>query len=170
MMRVSSFLIIACLLTASCAKKEATTETVAPDTTTAAASTAPITKLTVQQKAPYGEVLADGSGRSLYIFMKDQNGAGTSECNDKCAEQWPPLTTASEAEPTEGAQATLVDTMTRRDGTRQVTYAGWPLYYSEKDQAAGDTHGEAVKDFGAEWHLISPEGEKVESSGQTKTR
>jgi predicted lipoprotein with Yx(FWY)xxD motif len=49
-------------------------------------------------------------------------------------------------------------TITRTDGTTQVTYNGWPLYYYAKDQQAGDTTGEGV---GSVWYLVSPTGDKV---------
>jgi predicted lipoprotein with Yx(FWY)xxD motif len=49
-------------------------------------------------------------------------------------------------------------TITRTDGTTQVTYNGWPLYYFDKDKQAGDITGEGV---GSVWYLISPTGDKV---------
>ncbi|MGH6913524.1 MAG: hypothetical protein ACREH3_07425, partial [Geminicoccales bacterium] len=38
-----------------------------------------------------------------------------------------------------------------------------PLYQFAKDAQPGDTKGQDVEGFGAEWYLISPEGEKVEA-------
>ena len=46
----------------------------------------------------------------------------------------------------------------RTDGTSQVTYNGWPLYYYAKDMAAGDTTGQEA---GEKWYLISPGGEEI---------
>ncbi len=56
----------------------------------------------------------------------------------------------------------MIGNIQREDGTTQVTYNGWPLYYYAKDQASGDTTGHDIKDFGAEWYLLTPEGEKAE--------
>ena len=50
----------------------------------------------------------------------------------------------------------------RTDGSMQVAYNGKPLYYFARDENAGDTKGQDVEGFGAEWYLISPEGEEVE--------
>lgn len=44
-------------------------------------------------------------------------------------------------------------TITRADGTTQVTYDGHPLYYYAADVQAGDTNGEGV---GGVWHVAKP--------------
>jgi len=71
--------------------------------------------------------------------------------------------TASDCSPEamagEGVDATLLGTITRDDGSTQVTYNGWPLYYFHEDMAAGDTNGQGVEGV---WFLVSPEGEAVE--------
>jgi predicted lipoprotein with Yx(FWY)xxD motif len=71
--------------------------------------------------------------------------------------------TASDCSPEamagEGVDATLLGTITRDDGSTQVTYNGWPLYYFHEDVAAGDTNGQGVEGV---WFLVSPEGEAVE--------
>ena len=59
----------------------------------------------------------------------------------------------------EGVDATLLGTITRDDGSTQVTYNGWPLYYFQDDAAAGDTNGQGL---GGVWFLVSPEGEAIE--------
>jgi predicted lipoprotein with Yx(FWY)xxD motif len=59
----------------------------------------------------------------------------------------------------EGVDATLLGTITRDDGSTQVTYNGWPLYYFHEDAAPGDTNGQGV---GGVWFLVSPEGEAIE--------
>jgi hypothetical protein len=59
----------------------------------------------------------------------------------------------------------MVGTTTRSDGGTQVTYDGHPLYYYSGDQKAGDINGEGSDAFGAEWYLVSPNGETVEEEG-----
>lgn len=107
-----------------------------------------------------GKFLTDAEGMSLYLFEADS--ANTSTCYDDCAEAWPPLLT--EGAPTAGGEvdAGKLSTIERNDGSTQVTYGGWPLYYFVKDQAPGDIEGQDVEGFGAEWYLVSPEGEKFE--------
>lgn len=43
----------------------------------------------------------------------------------------------------------------------QMTYHGCPLYYFVKGKATGDTKGQDVEGFGAEWYLVTPGGKKV---------
>ena len=76
--------------------------------------------------------------------------------------EWPPL--ASDGAPVagEGVDATLLSTITRDDGTLQVTYNGWPLYLFEEDTAPGDTNGQGLDEFGGLWFLVSPTGEAVQ--------
>lgn len=123
--------------------------------------------VSVATKAPYGDYLADAKGMSLYMFEADTKGK-KSACNDDCAAAWPPLTVEDESMVSagEGVDANMLGTIERDDGTMQVTYAGWPLYYFAKDTTAGDTKGQDVEGFGAEWYLMSPSGEKIEEEGQ----
>ena len=57
--------------------------------------------------------------------------------------------------------ASLIGAIERRDGTLQVTYNGWPLYYFVKDQKPGDTTGQDIEGFGEEWYLLTPAGDTV---------
>jgi predicted lipoprotein with Yx(FWY)xxD motif len=122
--------------------------------------------LTVQNSAEHGAYIADAEGRALYLFEADtqgQGGAGAmSTCKDDCAAAWPPLTGAGTTQVSEGVSGEMIGNIQREDGTTQVTYNGWPLYYYAKDQAPGDTTGHDIEDFGAEWYLLTPEGEKAE--------
>jgi predicted lipoprotein with Yx(FWY)xxD motif len=123
------------------------------------AQAADATKVQVSQKDPHGKFLTDAKGMSLYLFEADSKNTAT--CYDACAKAWPPLLT--EGTPTAGDQvdAAMLSAINRKDGSTQVTYNGWPLYYFVKDKASGDTKGQDVEGFGAEWYLVSPEGNKV---------
>jgi hypothetical protein len=55
-----------------------------------------------------------------------------------------------------------VGTITRSDGTTQVTYNGHPLYYFSGDKAPGDTNGQGV---GGNWFTISPSGDLIQTGG-----
>jgi predicted lipoprotein with Yx(FWY)xxD motif len=104
-----------------------------------------------------GSFVAGADGRSLYVFTKDSG--GTSACTGDCATNWPPLTVASAAAATAGAGVTgALATITRADGTVQVTLGGRPVYYFGGDKAAGDVKGQGV---GGIWFLASPSGEPV---------
>lgn len=144
--------------------------TTAPTATTAPAATAaPVaTTVSAAKEAPMvmaannatlGQLLADGEGRTLYLFTKDSKDTAT--CYDKCAENWPPLLTTGAPKAGDGADAAMLGTTTRTDGATQVTYNGWPLYYYAKDQKAGDTNGQ---DVGGVWYVVSPKGDKLEAA------
>lgn len=99
----------------------------------------------------FGSYFTDESGRALYIFANDTE--NTSNCSGTCAENWPPFEATGSMELPAGVSGTL-DTITRDDGTTQVTYNGMPLYYYIGDTAPGDTNGQGVGDV---WELAAPE-------------
>ncbi|MEV5708181.1 hypothetical protein [Actinoallomurus sp. NPDC052274] len=53
-----------------------------------------------------------------------------------------------------GVKSSMLSTTTRSDGTKQVVYNGWPLYYYSKDTSPGDTKGQGVTSFGAPWYVV----------------
>ncbi len=114
--------------------------------------------LGVSQTDDLGEFLVDAEGMTLYLFTKDTDNAST--CYGDCATAWPPLLTDGDPTLGEGLDAALVGTTERTDGTTQVTYGGWPLYYWVQDAAPGDTTGQ---DVGEVWYVVSPAGEAVHS-------
>lgn len=107
----------------------------------------------------YGSYLVDGDGMSLYLLSADSK--GTSTCSDTCAQAWPPLTVSGTPTAGSGVAGSLLGTITRPDGSMQVTYNGIPLYTFVKDKAPGDTKGEGVTAFGGEWDLVSPYGSAI---------
>jgi predicted lipoprotein with Yx(FWY)xxD motif len=113
----------------------------------------------VSESADFGSILVDGEGMSLYLFTKDTQDSGTSTCTGDCQVKWPPLATDGDPVAGEGVDASLLGTITRDDGSLQVTYNGWPLYYFAEDTAPGDTNGQGVGDV---WFLVSPEGEAIQ--------
>lgn len=121
-------------------------------------------RVDVADQAPYGQYLVDGEGRALYLFTADTQGGGNSTCYDACAQAWPPLlTTGDPAAAAPSLDASMLDTIERRDGSMQVTYNGWPLYYFQQDAGPGDVAGQDVHGFGGEWYLVSPQGQQIEA-------
>jgi predicted lipoprotein with Yx(FWY)xxD motif len=109
-----------------------------------------------------GKALVGGNGRTLYLFQADKN--GTSACSGACAAAWPPDTVTGSPQAGGGVSQALLGTITRADGTMQVTYGGHPLYYFTADAAGGSAHGQAVKAFGAEWYVVGAAGSKIDTS------
>jgi len=97
-------------------------------------------------KTDKGEALVDASGKALYTYAKDAE--GKSNCNDKCAQNWPPL--AAKADAKEEGDWTVIK---RDDGTSQWAYKGKPLYTWVKDEKPGVAGGDGV---GGVWHLATP--------------
>jgi predicted lipoprotein with Yx(FWY)xxD motif len=111
----------------------------------------------------FGRILVSGRGRSLYLFDKDKG--GKSRCYGACAAYWPPLIVSGKPRAGSGAKASLLGRTKRTDGRWQVTYNHHPLYTYVGDTKAGQTNGEGLDDFGAEWDLVSPSGASVEKDG-----
>ena len=112
-----------------------------------------------------GQVLVDGRGRTLYLFLKDI--AGKSACNQLCVQYWPPLITTGRPMAKSGAKSSLLGTVRRADGRLQVTYNHHPLYTFVQDTRKGQTTGEGLDEFGAKWYALSPAGAKVAKSGSS---
>lgn len=108
----------------------------------------------------YGTVLVNGDGMPLYVFSLDAG--GTSACTGDCTTEWMPLASQGSPAAGDGVDATLLGTITRDDGTMQVTYNGHPLYTFASDTGAGDAAGQGMQDNGGTWTLISATGEPVQ--------
>ncbi len=93
-----------------------------------------------------GPVLTDTKGMTLYYFDKDA--AGKSNCNGKCAENWPPLMAGADAKSIEDFTVVVRD-----DGGRQWAHRGLPLYRWVKDEKPGDTTGHRFKNV---WTVAQP--------------
>jgi len=98
-----------------------------------------------------GNYLVDGNGNALYWFANDK--LNTSACSGDCLKAWPAFTVSSIVVPS-ALNAKDFSTITRADGTAQVTYKGYPLYYWIKDKVRGDTTGQNV---GRAWFVIDPQ-------------
>ncbi len=126
------------------------TKTTVPPTTSmlpnATNSTATHYTINLESSPTLGAYLANGSGFTLYTYTGDVQNGGTSACNGGCAGSWPPFYTATLVLPS-GLNASAFGTITRSDGTKQLTYKGWPLYLFAGDSGAGQTNGQNVGGF-----------------------
>lgn len=93
-----------------------------------------------------GTYLVDPAGLTLYTHTGDS--ATSSTCTGQCAVAWPPVLVATGGSATAGTGVTgTFATLTRSDGTVQVTYQGLPLYGWQGDAKPGDVTGEGVNSF-----------------------
>jgi predicted lipoprotein with Yx(FWY)xxD motif len=117
--------------------------------------------LTVHSSA-FGNVLFDGRGFVLYAFTKDRR--GRSVCAGACAKAWPPYVVRGSLRAGVGVKASLLRTIRRANGSRQVTYAGKPLYYYVGDKKPRQILCQNVEEFGGLWLVVRPSGKLVRSS------
>ena len=103
-----------------------------------------------------GTILVDGSGRTLYLFEKDQ--PNQSACSGACAAAWPVDQSSGTPKAGSGVKASMLGTISRGDGTTQVAYNGHPLYYYAGDSGPGQLNGQGVDAFGAKWFVVTPAG------------
>jgi predicted lipoprotein with Yx(FWY)xxD motif len=143
------------LLLAACQPSASPTDSAAPsEAASEAASVAPsegeaALALRIADTTE-GPALAGADGLTLYIQSEEAD--GTIHCVDACAANWPPLIGPVDAGE---ADAALLGTITRPEGTEQVTYNGFPLYYFIGDEGEGDAAGEGLNGV---WFIANPEG------------
>ena len=106
-----------------------------------------------------GSFLTNSAGRAVYLFMADSSDKST--CSGACASAWPPVVATGQPTAAGGAQSSDLGTITRSDGTKQVTYDGHPLYYFVGDTGPGTDKGQGVDGFGAKWWLVAPSGSSI---------
>jgi len=128
--------------------------TAAPSTAAPGSPAAAGVTLALAEDATLGSFVTGANGMTLYIFTPDT--ATSSACVDQCATSWPPLTVAAAGDAAAGTGVTgEIGTITRADGTLQVTLGGHPLYYFANDKAAGDVNGQGLND---KWYAAGPDG------------
>ncbi|WP_187770622.1 hypothetical protein [Cognatilysobacter lacus] len=111
------------------------------------------TLMLVSQGA-HAPFLGNAAGNALYYVDGDTDG---SKCTGPCLQTWPPVTIEAQ-QPTgaPGLQGAMISTITRAEGSHQVTFNGRPLYRYAADAGAGSANGDGVKDKFGSWHLATP--------------
>jgi len=154
-LRACALLVFSAVVLAACGGQTAgPAATASPSATTIptatpSASAAPI--VMAQSVGTMGTILvAASNGHTVYNFGSDT--PGVSNCDGGCSAIWPPVTIASGQTPTGGPGVIgPLATITRSDGSIQVTYKGLPLYFFHSDSKPGDTRGNYTG-----WHLVKP--------------
>ena len=110
------------------------------------------------------QVLTNAKGFVLYWFVPDTS--TTSKCTGSCATYWPPV--AGPATAGSGITGTL-STITRSDGTKQVSYDGHPLYTYAGDSAPGQAKGNGLSASGGLWYEMTVSGATPAASSSAKS-
>ena len=153
-------------LAAGCSSSTKNSVTPPPSTTSSApSSSAPAASgsagaaaATVRTaNSAFGQILTDGSGRTLYLFKADTGTTPT--CTGSCAALWPADTTNGTPHAMGGLSGAMLGTTTRTDDHKsQVTIDGHPLYFFSHDSKPGDVNGQG---FGGLWYVVSPSGTAI---------
>ncbi len=118
----------------------------APAATHSAARAATVKTAT----SPLGRITVDGRGRTLYLFEKDGRGHSDRSLRDLLAA----AARTGQADGRPRSQASAARRHGRANGTKQVTYAGHPLYRFVQDTKPGQTNGQDSHAFGAGWYVL----------------
>ena len=159
-------MIATALAVAACGSSASTSTTAsataaAAQPTSSASSAAPASSAAKvgTAKGPHGTYLTGAAGRPLYLWVADTH--GTSSCSGACAKAWPPLLTTAAPVASAGVTSSELSTITRSDGTKQVSYKGHPLYFFIADPTAGSFKGQGSDSVGAKWWLVAPSGAAI---------
>lgn len=156
------------LLAAACGSSSSSSTTSASAAKPTSSSSAAASGLAISTaKGSDGTYLVGSSGRAVYLWIADSN--GKSNCSGACASAWPPVIANSAPVASGGVKAGDLGTITRADGSKQVTYMGHPLYYFAGDPSRGTTTGQGNDGFGAKWWLVAPSGTAITSSGSASS-
>jgi predicted lipoprotein with Yx(FWY)xxD motif len=151
--------------TTATTSKASTSTTSASTSTTAAGTSPPVYEVQTGTVSGLGEVLVNGQGLTLYLFVPDKQ-SGSSTCYGSCAEGWPPLllpTGVTTPVAGSGVETSLLGTTHRSDGTTQITYNKWPLYLWQGDSEPGQATGQGLNNDGGLWYVLSPSGSEITS-------
>jgi predicted lipoprotein with Yx(FWY)xxD motif len=149
---------VALLAAAACSSSGSSSSSPSSAAAAPASSASSSTVITTKSSSG-GSFLTNGAGRAVYLFLADSS--DKSACSGACASAWPPVVATGQPTAAGGAQASDLGTITRSDGTKQVTYDGHPLYYFEGDTGPGMDKGQGLDGFGAKWWLVAPSGSSI---------
>src|SRR5688572_1544565 len=165
---ITALALTALLLAAGCGDDDGDEQTAAPPETTTQAAPPATTEAEREPENPdgteivlrdseFGPMLFDSKKQAIYIFERDSK--NETNCYDDCATAWPPVYTDGEPVAGRGVQQSLLGTIERRDGKRQVTYAGQPLYFYDHE-GPGEVRCHNVNLNGGLWWVVGADGKR----------
>jgi predicted lipoprotein with Yx(FWY)xxD motif len=150
-----------------CGDDDPDAEVMRPAATTAATTPEPAapavkrgTKI-VLGDSQFGKILFDSKRQAIYLF--DRETTKRARCYGECAQAWPPVYAKGEPRLGPGLKRSLLGTTKRRDGRRQITYGGQPLYYYAHE-GAGQVLCHDIFEYGGLWLVVKRNGDPVPSS------
>jgi predicted lipoprotein with Yx(FWY)xxD motif len=113
------------------------------------------------RKTSLGMVLVNGRGHTLYAFTKDSRNKDRCVSTAGCASTWPVVTSTGKPTAGPGVKSSKLSTIKLPNGSRQVTYAGRPLYTYAADSSAGATDYVGASAFGGTWLAVNAAGKTI---------
>lgn len=106
-----------------------------------------------------GQALFDSEDQAVYLFNKERG--KKPRCYGKCAKVWPPVRVGGGKPVAKGAvKQRLLGTTRRRDGSRQLTYGGHPLYYYAHE-GPRQLFCHDVREYGGLWLALDESGDPL---------
>jgi len=163
----AAFALTACMSSSgsgsSSDSSSATTSTTPPAATSQAAP-ATSNDVHVVSDPTLGSIIVDAKGFTLYRFDMDTAKPSVSNCTGGCATAWPPSVAPAASSAVKGIDSKLVGSITRADGSKQLTVAGWPMYTFASDSKPGDIMGQGAQ---GTWFAVTPTGAKAKATTST---
>ncbi len=102
----------------------------------------------------------------MTLYLRTSDPPNASSCTGGCASTWPPLTVTGKPNVDSSISASLISTITRDDGSTQITINGKPLHRYVGDKAPGDTAGEGIANV---WYVVAANGQAVTAAKSSST-
>ena len=138
----------------------AATALIASLTTASAGASGTRAKLQLRSSR-VGMILVNSRGFTIYAFTKNRHNKDICAEVSGCLSVWLPVTTSGKAIGGRGVNSRLIGTITLKNGVKQVTYAGHPLYTYVADSGPGQTFYVNASQFGGRWPAVNPAGNEV---------
>lgn len=118
-----------------------------------------VTQVVAKKLPRIGDVVTDSQGWVFYRWDEDSAKPPTSNCDESCADTWPPIIVEDGDDlPTlRGVDPDDVGTVERDNGELQLTIGGWPMYRYAYDAEPGDWSGQAAN---GTWFVATKDGRK----------
>jgi predicted lipoprotein with Yx(FWY)xxD motif len=142
------------------AASQSATSTPAGSSASGSGHMATTTMLMAKTVNGMGSVVTDDKGMTLYRYDKDQATPSKWTCSGECTKTWMPVMVEDSVQTT-GVEKSLLGTV-HRNGMKQLTLSGWPLYRYMGDTKAGEMNGQAKDKL---WYAVTPTGMKSAMTG-----
>jgi predicted lipoprotein with Yx(FWY)xxD motif len=109
-------------------------------------------------QTPVGPLLVDGSGYTVYMFVRDKPRKDECRKIKNCEKDWPAVTTTVKPVAGPGAKQSLLGSIPYKGKLREVTYKGRPLHTYRFDASKGSVINIGNRQFGGAWYALNAKG------------